>query len=571
MSTDKNEEINNIDSPDVDPVVDEIKEENFSEETAATAESKSEGMSAGMKGLITLIVIFAIGGGLVLWKSMTKTSHTADFSKITEEQMQILLKDANPMLLKRLAEDPELKKEQVKQLKQLLAVASQAKKEGMADEKNIRIELENMEDEILARTYDQEINKDKGPMPPFGFIGEDRVKEFWGETGNASEKPAEPKENAEQPKPGEESKPGEEAKPNAEQPKAPETEAKPEMALKADEGFFESIGNIFSNADVRKREAKFDKFLNAKLELMKESNPQMADKEPSEEELKQIRDYFAKIQIYADEAREKMDNGELSEEFKQKVELQTKLQQANLLASLYSKKIAEKAEVTEEDIDKYIAENPELDPKAKKAEAEKILKRAQDGEDFAKLADEFSQDPGNQGPDGKKKGGLYEDVPMGKMVPEFEKAALALEPGQIAPQLVETQFGYHIIKLDRKGETKDDKGQSMGESYDVRHILIGTGVKDPENPMSREMPVRDMVKGKLAKEKQEKILEEILANNPVEIPEDFKVPEVSEEELQKMQQQMMQQQMPQQMPQQQGENAPPPPAPKPDAKPDAKK
>ena len=93
----------------------------------------------------------------------------------------------------------------------------------------------------------------------------------------------------------------------------------------------------------------------------------------------------------------------------------------------------------------------------KKAKAEEILKRAQDGEDFAKLADEFSEDPGNKTPDGKKKGGLYENVTKGKMVPEFEAAALALEPGQIAPNLVETQFGYHIIKLDRKGETKDQK------------------------------------------------------------------------------------------------------------------
>ena len=64
---------------------------------------------------------------------------------------------------------------------------------------------------------------------------------------------------------------------------------------------------------------------------MKESNPEAQDRKPSEEELKQIRDYFAKVQIYAEEAREKISTGELGEEFKLKVGVQTKLQQANLL------------------------------------------------------------------------------------------------------------------------------------------------------------------------------------------------------------------------------------------------
>lgn len=84
---------------------------------------------------------------------------------------------------------------------------------------------------------------------------------------------------------------------------------------------------------------------------------------------------------------------------------------------------------------------------AAKAEAKKkiedILKRARGGEDFAALAKTYTEDPGS-----KDTGGEY-TFPKGKMVPAFETAAFALEPGQIS-DVVETQFGYHIIKLSEK-------------------------------------------------------------------------------------------------------------------------
>lgn len=86
-------------------------------------------------------------------------------------------------------------------------------------------------------------------------------------------------------------------------------------------------------------------------------------------------------------------------------------------------------------------------PPAQKAEKEKFAKeikaRADKGEDFAKLAKEYSEDPGS-----KDSGGEY-TFPKGKMVPEFEAAAFSMKPGQIS-DLVETQFGYHIIKTIEK-------------------------------------------------------------------------------------------------------------------------
>lgn len=85
-------------------------------------------------------------------------------------------------------------------------------------------------------------------------------------------------------------------------------------------------------------------------------------------------------------------------------------------------------------------ELPEDKKAAKLKLAEELVKRARAGEDFAKLAKEYSEDPGS-----KDKGGEY-TFPRGQMVAEFEAAAFALSPGQVS-DVVTTQFGYHVIKV----------------------------------------------------------------------------------------------------------------------------
>lgn len=80
---------------------------------------------------------------------------------------------------------------------------------------------------------------------------------------------------------------------------------------------------------------------------------------------------------------------------------------------------------------------------------EKILSRARKGEDFAGLAIEFSEDPGS-----KENGGLYENFSRGDMVKPFETASFSVPIGEIS-DIVETQYGYHILKvIDRKKNEK---------------------------------------------------------------------------------------------------------------------
>jgi peptidyl-prolyl cis-trans isomerase C len=88
------------------------------------------------------------------------------------------------------------------------------------------------------------------------------------------------------------------------------------------------------------------------------------------------------------------------------------------------------------------AEEGAAEPAKKEARSkiEGILKRVRAGEDFAALAKEHSQDGSAQ------QGGDLNYFGRGQMVPPFEQAAFALQPGQVS-DVVTTQFGYHIIKV----------------------------------------------------------------------------------------------------------------------------
>lgn len=80
-----------------------------------------------------------------------------------------------------------------------------------------------------------------------------------------------------------------------------------------------------------------------------------------------------------------------------------------------------------------------------KEEAEKIIKDLDGGADFEKLANENTTDPS-----GKTSGGDLGYFGPGQMVPEFEKVAFEIAPGSYGKEPVQTQFGWHVIKVEDK-------------------------------------------------------------------------------------------------------------------------
>lgn len=72
-------------------------------------------------------------------------------------------------------------------------------------------------------------------------------------------------------------------------------------------------------------------------------------------------------------------------------------------------------------------------------EAKDLLNKIAAGEDFEKLARDFSQCPS------AKEGGNLGEFGRGMMVPSFDKAAFSLLPGEVS-EIVRTQFVYHLIK-----------------------------------------------------------------------------------------------------------------------------
>jgi peptidyl-prolyl cis-trans isomerase C len=130
---------------------------------------------------------------------------------------------------------------------------------------------------------------------------------------------------------------------------------------------------------------------------------------------------------------------------------------------------------------------PSSDEARKKAQ--EVLDRARKGDDFAKLAEQYSDDPGSN-----KKGGEYDFFPRGQMIPEFDNVAFALKPGEIS-DIVPTQFGFHIIKLEARRP--------------------GPPPSDPK--------VRQRIIDKMKQKKIEERIAEITKDSKVAVPEDFEM------------------------------------------------
>jgi hypothetical protein len=212
----------------------------------------------------------------------------------------------------------------------------------------------------------------------------------------------------------------------------------------------------------------------------------------------------------------------------QAIHLRLKVVEAGVLAFNYLNRYWLKdGTPTEEEIAQYLAAHPEYDVRKKLEQAEMILRRAKAGEDFAKLAEEFSEDAAT-----KAKGGLYQDVVQGYLWPEVENAVAGLSKGQIADRVVESKYGYHVVQLVDSKTAKDESG-SETTKFSVRHVLLRKTFAEPGTALNPNvarsfMEARDIAVLVIKNEKRRKFIDEIVKAESISLPGDFAF-EITEE------------------------------------------
>jgi peptidyl-prolyl cis-trans isomerase C len=103
-------------------------------------------------------------------------------------------------------------------------------------------------------------------------------------------------------------------------------------------------------------------------------------------------------------------------------------------------------------------------------QAKKIIADLKGGADFAALAKQYSKDPG-----AAQQGGDLGFFKKDEMVPEFASAAFALQPGQISPQPVHTQFGWHVILVVERRRAQPPTFEQARD--ELRQQMVKEGVK----------------------------------------------------------------------------------------------
>jgi peptidyl-prolyl cis-trans isomerase D len=121
-----------------------------------------------------------------------------------------------------------------------------------------------------------------------------------------------------------------------------------------------------------------------------------------------------------------------------------------------------------------------------KEKARGVLERAKKGEDFGTLAKAYSEDAT------ASTGGDLGDFKRGQMVPEFDKVAFSLGAGAIS-DLVQSQFGIHIIKVNAKQEARERPFEEIKEA--IRPIVETRKAEQKANDMAQQIAV-DLVSSK---------------------------------------------------------------------------
>lgn len=392
-------------------------------------------MTSTLKAWIAAGVAILFAAALIVWQVQARRAGAVN---LTSDDMSLIVKGLPPQAQMQFASSEEARKDLAKQIRQMLALAEEARAAGIADRPDIKRQLELTRAVVIAQNFMDEQQKNSPGASPSTLVSDQEVEAYFKEPG---------------------------------------------------------------------QQEKFDQFIKDVLA----KNPAMAGQPIPPEQLQKVKQQLGQVFV----AERKGVAAGIDQ--KQEVKLQILLQQSRSLAIEYAQKnLAERTKATEAEIDAYLNKHPELDPKKARSTADDVLRRARAGESFEKLAKDFSADTSN-----KDKGGDLGWFGHGRMVKAFEDAAFALQPGQIS-DVIETQFGYHIIKVEERRNGTSQTGEPE-EQVHARHILIASGEPQGEGPGAPQSSMREKAKAAVEQEKEEKLIDEIVNRSRITVADNFVV------------------------------------------------
>ena len=391
-------------------------------------------MKLPIKVIAMMLLLGMLASGLLFVQCSSSSPKTV---KLTAHDMQIIFQElVPPQQQQQIASDPEERKKLVADIRKLLAVAQVAEQEGYAEHADLKTQL--------AFQLDRALNDAYRKKNPDAKVPDEEINAYY----------------ASHPKDFDDFLQG--------NPRAAQQAQGPQRdELKKQLGEFRVIAE-------RARKEGLDREDLTRLQILLTRSQALAGA------------YLGELQKNADKL---VSDGDVEQYYKDHPADFDEIRVRHILISTQPKPETDEGEPNEDSKTKKPADKPKtLTKDEARKKTQDLLDRARKGEDFAKLATENSDDPGS-----KDKGGEYDFFARGKMVPEFDNAAFALKPGEIS-DLVETQFGFHIIKL-------EERRAAAAPSADEK--------------------VKQQIVEKLKQEKLEARIEEITASSDVVVPEDF--------------------------------------------------
>ena len=371
-------------------------------------------MKLSPKAIFAIAIVAVLAAALLFSQYSSSRSSSATYN-LSARDMELLVGEVMPpQQQQQLATSPEQKQQLAKRLKELLALAQEAERNGFADKADVQSQMALQTDLALRDVYEK---KNPGTK-----VEDEETNKYLADNPNEFNQ---------------------------------FLEANPQFKMQAQGPQAEGMKKEFAQIKLlaaRAKAEKLDQQESFKVRQLLERSNVLA------------RAYVADLQQNADKLVTDADVEKYYNEHKQEFE---EVKARHIIISTEPMGPQGAGEDATEKKDG--AKNLTKEEARKKAEA--LRERAVKGEDFTKLASENSMEPG-----AKEKGGDLGYFTKDAMVPEFSNVAFSMQPGQIS-EVIETQFGFHVIKLeDRRTkqisdeETKKEITEKVKQSKIEEHI-----------------------------------------------------------------------------------------------------